>query len=128
MTASGTGMVINEARDRIQHHIIAALADIDDNRLIFKGGTLLRVCGLLDHRHSEDLDFDWLGPRQEFPQLIAAALSAAAASNGSDLRLAHRKGPNLSVRWPHRSYEEDMKAEATFLDSNLTGPCPVLHC
>ena len=32
-------------RDMIQHHVVAALAGIGDDRLVFKGGTLLRVCG-----------------------------------------------------------------------------------
>jgi len=43
-------LTFEEERDRVQHHIVAAVAYKDDPRLVFKGGTMLRVCGLPDYR------------------------------------------------------------------------------
>ena len=61
------------ARDLVQHHIVAALAQADDPRLVFKGGTMLRVCALPDYRFSEDLDFDWRGAANGFQAAMAGA-------------------------------------------------------
>ena len=48
----------------MQHQIISVIASRqqDRPRVVFKGGTLLRVCYLHDYRYSEDLDFDWVHP------------------------------------------------------------------
>lgn len=69
-------------RDRIQHHVVAALAEIGDDRLVFKGGTLLRVCVFNNYRWSEDLDFDWVGRPERFRALVDAAVTKAASSCG----------------------------------------------
>ena len=66
------------ARDRVQHHVVAALAQINDPRLVFKGGTMLRVCALPDYRYSEDLDFDWVSSPTAFHNILADALDKAA--------------------------------------------------
>ena len=50
---------------------------------MFKGGTLLRVCGLPDYRYSEDLDFDWMGSPHGFRAATAAAVSAVAGGGRS---------------------------------------------
>ena len=55
------------------HHVVAALAEAGDDRLVFKGGTLLRVCVFEDYRWSEDLDFDWAGSPQQLRALVDAA-------------------------------------------------------
>ena len=34
-------LTFEEERDRVQHHIVAAVAYRDDPRLVFKGGTML---------------------------------------------------------------------------------------
>ena len=83
-----------EERDRAQHHIVAAVAYKDDPRLVFKGGTMLRVCGLPDYRYSEDFDFDWVGTPREFHTVLNAAVTHAAWSSGVDLTLAIGRGPN----------------------------------
>lgn len=51
---------IVKKRDKIQHRIISALASEKFQPFIFKGGTMLRVCGIPNYRNSEDLDFDML--------------------------------------------------------------------
>ena len=44
-------------QDEIQHRLIAALFSQEiAPRLVFHGGTMLRVCGVPDYRFSEDLD------------------------------------------------------------------------
>ena len=51
-----------EPVDLVQHQIISAVAARQQGvaRVMFKGGTLLRVCYRRDWRFSEDLDFDWI--------------------------------------------------------------------
>ncbi len=51
-----------EPADLVQHQIISAIAARQQRvpRVVFKGGTLLRVCYRHDWRFSEDLDFDWI--------------------------------------------------------------------
>ncbi len=51
-----------EPADLVQHQIVSAIAARQQNvpRVVFKGGTLLRVCYRHDWRFSEDLDFDWI--------------------------------------------------------------------
>ena len=51
-----------EPVDLVQHQIVSAIAARQRSvpRVMFKGGTLLRVCYRRDWRFSEDLDFDWI--------------------------------------------------------------------
>jgi len=44
-------------RDYVLAHLCADIGAIGDPRLVFKGGTLLRLCLLPDYRYSADLDF-----------------------------------------------------------------------
>ena len=77
--------------DRIQHHLVAALALGDHRRepprLVFKGGTFLRACAMPHYRYSEDLDFDWIGSAGGFFGALADALPAASAASGAFLHL-----------------------------------------
>ena len=51
-----------ETRDFLQHKIVAEFySSVLTEHLIFKGGTMLRVCGFPQYRYSEDLDFDIIG-------------------------------------------------------------------
>lgn len=51
-----------ETRDFLQHKIVAEFySSVLTEHLIFKGGTMLRVCGFPQYRYSEDLDFDITG-------------------------------------------------------------------
>ena len=44
-------------RDYILAHLCADIGAAGDSRLVFKGGTLLRLCYFEDYRYSADLDF-----------------------------------------------------------------------
>ncbi len=48
-------------RDYVLAHLCAAIGAIGDPRLVFKGGTLLRLCYFEDYRYSADLDFSAVG-------------------------------------------------------------------
>ncbi len=46
----------------VQHQVVSVIAACQQRRprVVFKGGTLLRLCYRNDYRYSEDLDFDWV--------------------------------------------------------------------
>jgi predicted nucleotidyltransferase component of viral defense system/predicted transcriptional regulator of viral defense system len=44
-------------RDYVLAHICADIGTAGDTKLVFKGGTLLRLCYFADYRYSADLDF-----------------------------------------------------------------------
>lgn len=48
-------------RDYVLAHLCAEIGAGDDARLVFKGGTLLRLCHFREYRHSADLDFSAVG-------------------------------------------------------------------
>jgi predicted nucleotidyltransferase component of viral defense system len=48
-------------RDYVLAHILDGIAQTDEPRLVFKGGTALRFCYLEDFRYSADLDFSARG-------------------------------------------------------------------
>ena len=53
-------------QDEIQHRLIAAIFSHEiAPRLVFYGGTMLRVCGMPDYRYSEDLDMLLVGLSKE---------------------------------------------------------------
>jgi uncharacterized protein len=49
-------------RDYVLAHALAAVSELDRQaRLVFKGGTALRLCHFEDYRYSADLDFSLVG-------------------------------------------------------------------
>ena len=92
------------ARDRVQHFIVAAIADrqATRRRLVFKGGTLLRSCWHLDYRYFEDLDFDWVTnpeeTREDLGLFLRSVLRDASRASGVDLAFRDRRG-RLAVTW-----------------------------
>lgn len=82
-------------RDRIQFHILRALAEMPSaSGLLLKGGTMLRMCVFPDYRYSEDLDFEW-SEISEFAALMDSAMKKASASSKSDIAFLQRgKGRN----------------------------------
>jgi predicted nucleotidyltransferase component of viral defense system len=49
-------------RDYVLSHVLAAIADCEQaERIVFKGGTALRLCYFEDYRYSADLDFSLIG-------------------------------------------------------------------
>jgi hypothetical protein len=72
----------NAARTRA--HLCAAIGATGDPRLVFKGGTLLRLCYFDPFRYSADLDFSAIDglPRSEATATIAAAATACRERTG----------------------------------------------
>lgn len=64
-------------RDYVLAHVLTAIAERDqEQRLVFKGGTSLRLCHFTDYRYSADLDFSPNGgiDAEGATRLIAEAL------------------------------------------------------
>lgn len=64
-------------RDYVLAHVLTAISERDEEqRLVFKGGTSLRVCHFTDYRYSADLDFSLTGgvDAEGATRLIAEAL------------------------------------------------------
>lgn len=63
-------------RDYVLVHVMAAIAEAQEERLVFKGGTALRLCHLHDYRYSADLDFSLVDlGKADAAELIADALT-----------------------------------------------------
>ena len=61
-------------RDYILSHVLAAVSDCDEaQRIVFKGGTALRLCYFEDYRYSADLDFSLISGLDRLSALEAAA-------------------------------------------------------
>jgi predicted nucleotidyltransferase component of viral defense system len=71
-------------RDYVLAHLCAAIGATGDPRLVFKGGTLLRLCYFDPFRYSADLDFSAIDglPRSEATATIAAAATACRERTG----------------------------------------------
>ena len=92
-----------EQADMVQHQIVSAVAARQQNvpRVVFKGGTLLRVCYRHDWRYSEDLDFDWIhadDSKQAIHDFFDRALKAASKTYGTafDAKWGANK---LNIHW-----------------------------
>lgn len=66
-------------RDHVISHALAAISRIDDERLVFFGGTALSRTLLPDLRLSEDIDLIALAPRREIARAVQRELEAALA-------------------------------------------------
>ena len=77
-----------EPADLVQHQIISAIAARQQRvpRVVFKGGTLLRVCYRHDWRFSEDLNFDWIhadDSKQDLHDFFDLVLNKASRAYGT---------------------------------------------
>ena len=92
-----------EPADLVQHQIVSAVAARQQGipRVVFKGGTLLRVCYRHDWRFSEDLDFDWVhtdGSKQAMQEFFDGTLMWASRTYGTGFET--RWGANkLNIYW-----------------------------
>ena len=60
-----------EERDKALSALVYALAMLDRWDIIFKGGTMLRMCVFSDYRFSEDIDVTYIGNHEyEIPGTI----------------------------------------------------------
>lgn len=92
-----------EPADLVQHQIVSAIAARQKNspRVIFKGGTLLRLCYRHDYRFSEDLDFDWMhadSSKQAIQEFFDGVVKKASREYGTAFETkwgAHK----LNIHW-----------------------------
>jgi Nucleotidyl transferase AbiEii toxin, Type IV TA system len=77
-------------RDYILANVCADIGAIADARLVFKGGTLLRLCYFDDYRYSADLDFSAI-------DVLTIADAAAVVGTGVDACRARIEAPTLEV-------------------------------
>ena len=65
-------------RDYVLAHLCAEIGSVGEPRLVFKGGTLLRLCYFSGRRYSADLDFSAVDGLSN-----SEALGIVAAATGS---------------------------------------------
>lgn len=91
-------------RDYVLAHVLTAIAERDlDQRLVFKGGTSLRLCHFEDYRYSADLDFSLTGgvDAEAATRLIAEALVDCREQIGLPLlELDDRRPPRINYVGP----------------------------
>ncbi|MBW1809413.1 MAG: nucleotidyl transferase AbiEii/AbiGii toxin family protein [Deltaproteobacteria bacterium] len=88
-------------RDYALAHIVAAIASQSEaSKLVFKGGTALRLCHFEDYRYSADLDFSIMGGSTEDAlDTIAQGLCTVGGSlNG--IRLTKDNPPRIAYSGP----------------------------
>lgn len=91
-------------RDYVLTHALIGIASHPDaTRMVFKGGTALRLCWFDDYRYSADLDFslvDGLTIDETLP-IVAQALEATASAIGFPLlALTDDEVPKITYRGP----------------------------
>lgn len=91
-------------RDYVLAHSLTAISERDrEQRLVFKGGTALRLCHFEDYRYSADLDFSLTGQvdPERATRLIAEALVECRERVGfSLLELDERTPPRIEYVGP----------------------------
>jgi uncharacterized protein len=91
-------------RDYILTHVLAAVAACDQaGRIVFKGGTALRLCWFEDYRYSADLDFSLIDglDRSGALQAVAAALADCREALGLPrLSLTDATPPRIEYAGP----------------------------
>lgn len=69
-------------KDYVLAHVVAAIAGLgEDSKLVFKGGTALRLCHFEDYRYSADLDFSLA--EASIDEALAAIKLALTSAGGS---------------------------------------------
>ncbi|MCQ3805569.1 MAG: nucleotidyl transferase AbiEii/AbiGii toxin family protein [Acidimicrobiia bacterium] len=76
------------------------MAQENDTRLVFKGGTMLRVCVFPGYRFSADIDFDWIGAPRAFSNVFNRS-----ARNGN----AEQRRRNVAVDRPALQLGSDLE-------------------
>jgi hypothetical protein len=91
-------------RDYVLAHVLTAIAERDEEQqLVFKGGTSLRLCHFTDYRYSADLDFSLTGAvdAEAATRLIAEALVDCRERIALPLlQLDERKPPRIEYVGP----------------------------
>lgn len=91
-------------RDYVLTHVLIGIANHPDaGRMVFKGGTALRLCWFDDYRYSADLDFSLVDDLTTTDALaiVGESLQATSASIGfPSLALTDDELPKISYRGP----------------------------
>ena len=99
-------------RDYVLAHLCADIGALDDSRLVFKGGTLLRLCYFETYRYSADLDFSATGGLSRSAALALVAAAATACRQRLEL-------PTLEL-----SSDSDSAATAAIMFAGPLGSRP----
>jgi predicted nucleotidyltransferase component of viral defense system len=115
-------------RDYVLTHVLAEIASVPDTkRMVFKGGTALRLCYFDDYRYSADLDFSLTESLSvdDAREFVAQALERAAERVGfPQLSLTDHDTPRISYRGPlgrERFIKLDLASDE-LVDSPTTMP------
>lgn len=115
-------------RDKVQHFLVSALAKINSPNLVFKGGTLLRVCIFENYRFSEDLDFDWTSTAEEFSNIMEQAATLASRKSGYFLEFPLDRKANRQVfRWDAGEISGNIKIDKIIVNKNAIPPVNNWH-
>jgi predicted nucleotidyltransferase component of viral defense system len=103
-------------RDYVLAHVLTAIAERDqEQQLVFKGGTSLRLCHFADYRYSADLDFSLTDgiDAEAATNLIAAALVDCRERIGLPLLELDERSP------PRIEYVGPLSAKPRFVKLDL---------
>ena len=96
-----------KVQDEIQHRLIAALFSHEIGpRLVFHGGTMLRVCGVPDYRFSEDLDMllEGLSKKDFYSVLVEEIFPDVEKQMDANLSIeSDSYSPKDQIRWECRN-------------------------
>jgi predicted nucleotidyltransferase component of viral defense system len=115
-------------RDYALAHIVAAIAKQGEgSKLVFKGGTALRLCHFEDYRYSADLDFSVMGGSlKDALDTMAHGLGAVGGSlNG--VRLTEDNPPRIAYIGPlgrERTIKLDLADDELVFDTERRGLLP----
>ncbi|MEX0664741.1 MAG: nucleotidyl transferase AbiEii/AbiGii toxin family protein [Acidimicrobiia bacterium] len=109
-------------RDYALAHMLAALTRLDEQRLVFKGGTALRYCYLDECRYSADLDFSLVGiGKPQALGLVERVLNDAKAEIGFEMfELDERTPPRIRFVGPlgrERSIKLDLADDELIIET-----------
>lgn len=117
-------------RDYVLTHVVTAIAQqTAEHRLVFKGGTALRLCYFEDYRYSADLDFSLLaaGDLDMALGCIEAALSDAARKIGFPYLAIADDGKRIDYEGPlgrRRDLKLDIATDELVEDTTVEALLP----
>lgn len=86
-------------RDYVLTHVCADMGALNDPRLVFKGGTLLRLCYFETYRYSADLDFSAIGGLSRTDALAIVAEAVTACRRRLELPLLDVSTDDGTTAW-----------------------------
>ena len=115
-------------RDYVLAHIVAAVATLgEDSKLVFKGGTALRLCHFEDYRYSADLDFSVVaGSLGDALGAMGRGLNSAGGSI-ERLRLTSDDPPRIAYTGPlgrDRTIKLDLADDELVINTEYRGLLP----